>query len=94
VLYPIPPLYNTTTRELTPPFVRAIHLIFRLVDRNFDFGLSNSEFGSFHSKVYGNSLGWADIEAIKDVIKSTSQQAMTEEGITLTGFTNLQKVLI
>jgi mitochondrial Rho GTPase 1 len=46
VLYPLTPLYDLNTKELTPKFKKAAKRIFRILDKDLDGRLSDNELRS------------------------------------------------
>lgn len=69
ILYPLGPLYDLNTKDITPSFKRALTRIFRVLDKDGDNYLSDTEFLALQNRVFDSSLQSDDIKKIKDVIK-------------------------
>lgn len=66
VLYPITPLYDSRTKNLTDEFRRALALIFRLVDKDRNLHLSDYEIQEFNVISYIARGLWQAIEQRRD----------------------------
>lgn len=94
VLYPTSPLYDSNTRQLTPEFERALYLIFRRCDKDQDFILNDSELADMHADVFQNQLGSVDMDRIKEVVSEQCEDGVTETGMNIHGFLQLQRMMI
>ena len=94
VLYPSSPLYNSVTKELTPEYQKALKLIFRRCDKDKDFLLKDKELISMHADVFHTQLGGDEVDRIKEVIKQEIPEGVMDDGLTLQGFFQLQKMMI
>ena len=46
-MYPVKPLWNATSNNLTPSFQAAVERIFRLYDNDLDYALNDDEMANF-----------------------------------------------
>ena len=65
VLYPLAPLYDLNSKELTPKFKKAIMRIFRILDKDLDGKLTDNELRNLQEKVFQTDLNGDDIKTIK-----------------------------
>ena len=77
VLHPTAPLYDTTSKQLTPNFVRCCKFVFRKFDADNDFVWSDSELSNFQNCVYRSTLSKNDIIAIRKLIQSQNDNWVT-----------------
>lgn len=94
ILYPTPPLYDIHSQQITPKFERALNLIFRIIDVDQDFCLSDHELNEFHLRVYSNELSNTDIDGIKEVVNAHCREGIDEKGVSAEGFKSMQILLL
>ena len=93
VLYPLTPLYNLRSKDITPKFKRALIRIFRILDKDMDGKLSDQELATLQERVFKNELNADDIRVIKEMIHRELEE-IHEEHITFDGFLTLHKKCI
>lgn len=74
VLYPLAPLYDLNSKELTPKFKKAIMRIFRILDKDLDGKLTDNELRNLQEKVFQTDLNGDDIKTIKQIILRELEQ--------------------
>ena len=89
---PIAPIYDSKESTLKPACLAALKRIFHLCDFDQDQLLSDDEIQAFQTKCFGKSLPASDLENIKQTLSSSSPEAVTENGITSSGFVLLNKL--
>ena len=94
VLYPTSPLYDTTSKDLTEEYKRALVLVFLRCDRGKRNYLTDADVIQLHSEVFAAHLNEEDVARIKEVIKQELESGVNDYGITLQGFYHLQKMMI
>ncbi|KAI5849734.1 mitochondrial Rho GTPase 1 [Tricharina praecox] len=92
VTHPIAPLYDSKEQNLKPAATAALQRIFFLCDRDQDGLLNDKEIQDFQTKCFGKPLAPDDLEEIKTLIRKTSPESATEEGIDGRGFILLNKI--
>lgn len=92
VTHPIAPLFDAKESTLKPAAIAALQRIFYLCDKDKDGYLNDKEMEDFQLKCFDKSLNSADLHHIKDTIKSSSRDAVTEHGLTVDGFLLLNKL--
>lgn len=93
VLYPLAPLYDLNSKQLTPKFKKAITRIFRILDKDLDGKITDNELRMLQQRVFQTDLNGDDIKAIKEIILRELQQ-YNQDFIKLSGFFALQKKCI
>lgn len=94
VVYPIAPLFETKTRELTSRFVGSLRRIFRIFDQDKDDVLSDTELIDFQESCFGARLQPTDIEDVKTMLESDGPDNVLPSGITFQGFLRIHKKFI
>lgn len=94
VLYPVPPLYNITTENLTADFKRALSLIFKISDKDQDFLLNSQEILNMHLEAFEVYMENEDLEELKKVIKKCFPSGITHNALNFEGFCYLQIMMI
>lgn len=93
ILYPLGPLYDLTTKDITPNFKRVLTRIFRVLDKDGDGYLSDTEFLALQNRVFDSSLQSDDMKKIKEVIKVELERDEMAF-VSLEGFFTLNKKCI
>ncbi|KAL7535182.1 hypothetical protein ACHAXR_007070 [Thalassiosira sp. AJA248-18] len=103
VLFPISPLYNLNTGQLTPACTRAFTRIFRMFDMDRDGLLSDAELNDLQQKVWGVPLtekdftGWKKMATQHDGGRgdgTENEYAIRDGKFTVAGFLGIFHVLI
>jgi hypothetical protein len=68
ILYPLRPLYDLNTKNVTLKFKKALIRIFRILDSQFSGLLSDEDLINLQSRVFQSELSVEDIRAIKSII--------------------------
>ena len=89
---PIAPLFDSKESILKPACVSALQRIFYLCDKDQDGYLNDKEIHNFQTKCFGKPLGDEDLQNIKQAIVKYSPDAVTDQGITQSGFIALNKL--
>ena len=89
---PVAPLLDSKESTLKPACVSALRRVFYLCDRDQDGYLNDKEIHEFQNKCFGKSLGDSDLQNIKRAILKYSSGAVTDQGITQSGFIALNKM--
>ena len=89
---PIAPLFDSKESTLKPACVSALQRIFYLCDKDQDGYLNDKEIHNFQTKCFGKPLGDEDLQNIKQAIVKYSSDAVTDQGITQSGFIALNKL--
>ncbi|KAF8531579.1 mitochondrial Rho GTPase-like protein [Trichophaea hybrida] len=92
VTHPIAPLYDSKEQNLKPAAVAALQRIFFLCDRDQDGLLNDKEIQDFQIKCFNKQLAQDDLDEIKSLIRKTSPDSATEDGIDGKGFILLNKI--
>ena len=94
VIYPISPLYDIKTEEITPEYKRALSLIFKRYDKDRDFLLNDNELISMDAEIFQSDMTSNDIEELKKTILEDTIEGIQNNAITFKGFCYLQVSLI
>lgn len=89
---PIAPLFDSKESTLKPACVSALQRVFYLCDRDQDGYLNDKEIQDFQTKCFSKPLGEGDLQNIKQAIIKYSPDAVTDQGITQSGFITLNKI--
>ena len=89
---PIAPLFDSKESNLKPACISALRRVFHLCDHDHDGLLSDDEIQDFQDKCFGRVLSPSDLENIKNTISKSCPEAVTERGITSSGFVFLNKL--
>ena len=89
---PIAPLFDSKESNLKPACVSALQRVFYLCDLDQDGYLNDKEVHDFQTKCFGKPLGDSDLHSIKETILRYNSGAVTDQGITQTGFVTLNKI--
>ena len=89
---PIAPLFDAKESALKPAAVSALQRIFYLSDRDKDGYLNDKEMEDFQLRCFNKQLNSEDLHNIKDTIDHLSIDAVTEQGVTASGFLLLNKL--
>lgn len=71
VLFPIAPLQDPITKELTPDYEKALQRIFRICDRDCDGYLDEGEISDMQASVFNGDLQPCHIEGLKEFLRQT-----------------------
>jgi Ras family protein T1 len=69
VLYPLGPLYDLSTKQITQKFRKALLRIFRILDQDMIGVLSDADLTGLQERVFQTELSNEDIRAIKNIIQ-------------------------
>ncbi|KAL8742420.1 MAG: hypothetical protein Q9190_005086 [Brigantiaea leucoxantha] len=89
---PIAPLFDSKECNLKPACVAALQRIFYLCDHDQDGHLSDQEIRDFQIKCFGKPLDDLELSNIKETLEKHSPEAVTEKGLTQSGFILLNKL--
>ena len=89
---PIAPLFDSKESNLKPACVSALQRVFYLCDRDQDGYLNDKEVHDFQTKCFGKPLGDSDLHSIKETLLRYNSDAVTDQGITQSGFITLNKI--
>ena len=89
---PIAPLFDSKESTLKPACVSALQRIFYLCDKDQDGYLNDKEIHNLQIKCFGKPLVDEDLQNIKQAIVKYSSDAVTDQGITQSGFIALNKL--
>ncbi|KYK54906.1 mitochondrial Rho GTPase 1 [Drechmeria coniospora] len=93
VTHPIAPLFDYKEGHLKPACVAALSRVFLLCDRDQDGLLNDQEMCDFQTRCFGKSLTSDDLDNIKlSIAKSLPNHRLTDRGIDLAGFLQLNKL--
>lgn len=93
-LYPSAALYDSVNRELKLDYKVALKTIFRLCDRDKDSLLNDHEFNAIQGEVFNRYLESTELGRVREVLKEQYPEGVSEQGIKLEGFIELQKMMI
>lgn len=68
-MYPLAPLYDLSSIDLTQKFKKSLIRIFRALDKDGDGLLSDKEMTNLQNRVFDSNLQFEDLKKIKEVIK-------------------------
>ena len=94
VAYPIEPLFDVNTQELTPAFKRALSLVFKLCDKDRNFLLDNKEIIMMQTEVFQSGMGNEEAEALKQLVSEGFPEGLSQKCINFEGFCFLQALMI
>ena len=94
VLYPSRALIDCETQELGKEFVRALNLIFRRIDKNKDFLLSDEEIMEMQFEVFKEELTNEGAQQIISLVFEVNPGGVKQNSLNFAGFCSLQLVLI
>eukprot|EP00049_Salpingoeca_infusionum_P028033 m.35795 g.35795 ORF g.35795 m.35795 type:complete len:629 (-) comp9923_c0_seq1:153-2039(-) len=94
VLFPIKPVYDMTTRSLTPAFMKALRRVFVLCDEDKDNLLNDRELYNFQSSVFNTPLSSQELAEIKAVTERNRAGGIENNCFTREGFFFLQELFI
>ena len=92
VTHPIAPLFDSKESTLKPAAVSALQRVFYLCDRDQNGYLSDKEIHDFQTKCFGKPLGDDDLDNIKQTIRKSLPESVTDQGIDERGFLLLNKL--
>lgn len=92
VTHPIAPLFDSKESTLKPAAVSALQRVFYLCDRDQNGYLSDKEILDFQIKCFGKPLGDGDLDNIKQTIRKSLPESVTDKGIDERGFLLLNKL--
>lgn len=94
ITYPIAPLFDTQTRTLTKSCRNALTEIFKLNDLDGDGLLNDRDLILFQENHFGIPLQRDSLDDIKQVIKQSTSDGISNDAITLAGFLFLHELSI
>eukprot|EP01086_Lenisia_limosa_P018116 TRINITY_DN9721_c0_g1_i1.p1 TRINITY_DN9721_c0_g1~~TRINITY_DN9721_c0_g1_i1.p1 ORF type:complete len:563 (-),score=108.30 TRINITY_DN9721_c0_g1_i1:4-1590(-) len=94
VLYPSAPLYNSTTHELSAECVEALRRIFLLSLTHPSGVMSEADLVLFQDSIFGSPLTPEGLRSVVESVQKYTEDGMTDEGMTLTGFLFLNTLFI
>ncbi|KAL9128520.1 MAG: hypothetical protein Q9217_002816 [Psora testacea] len=89
---PIAPLFDSKESNLKPACIAALERIFHLCDHDQDGLLSDEEVQNFQNRCFGKQFLPSDLTNVKATISKQSSEAVSEQGITRSGFILLNKL--
>lgn len=99
IIFPIAPLFDARTGKLKPLAILALHRIFLLSDADQDNLLSDEEFFALQRKCFNKSIDVNELRYIQSTLLKLSQMEphndqyyIKDRGITVSGFTTLNKL--
>jgi GTPase SAR1 family protein len=94
VLYPSNILIDLETGKLRPEFLRALKLVFRKIDKNKDFLLSEHELMQMQLEVFKEELTCEGAQQIISLVNEVSPNGVEQNSLNFAGFCSLQLILI
>ncbi|KAI0408350.1 mitochondrial Rho GTPase [Xylaria palmicola] len=92
VTHPIAPLYDYKEGCLKPACVSALKRVFYLCDKDQDGYLNDQEIQDFQAKCFDKPLTPEDLDNIKLSISKSIPSSDTENGVSMKGFLQLNKM--
>lgn len=94
ILYPYKELVDVERQELRPDFVRALKFVYRKIDKNKDFFISDHELMQMQLEVFNEELSWEAVHQILEKVLEENPEGVIEGLMNFEGFCTLQLILI
>ncbi|ORX72947.1 mitochondrial Rho GTPase [Linderina pennispora] len=94
VLHPTRPLYDARDHTMKPKCTEALARIFRLCDMDGDGMLNDNELNEFQRKCFNTPLQQRELEGVKEIVKASRPDGVTEGGLNVEGFLYLHLLFI
>ncbi|KAI8320016.1 mitochondrial Rho GTPase [Martensiomyces pterosporus] len=94
VLHPTRPLYDARDHMMKPRCTEALVRIFRLCDMDGDGILNDNELNEFQRKCFNTPLQQRELEGVKEIVKASRPDGVTEGGLNVEGFLYLHLLFI
>ncbi|RKP17005.1 mitochondrial Rho GTPase [Rozella allomycis CSF55] len=94
VLHPTAPLYDSREHVLKPACEDALKRIFQICDLDKDGLLNDEELNLFQRKCFLAPLQQQELEGIKEVVRSSGNEGVLNDSLTLDGFLYLHRLFI
>ncbi|KAJ2451434.1 ERMES complex Ca(2+)-binding regulatory GTPase gem1 [Coemansia sp. RSA 2336] len=94
VLHPTQPLYDSQEHAMKPKCSEALVRIFRLCDLDGDGVLNDRELNEFQRKCFNTPLQQRELEGVKDIIKASLPDGITNGSLNVDGFLYLHLLFI
>lgn len=94
ILYPSNILVDCGTEELSQDFLRALSLIFRRIDKNKDFLLSDFELMQMQLEIFEEELNSEGAQQIISMVYKVNPDGVKQNSLNFAGFCSLQLILI
>ncbi|KAJ1992031.1 ERMES complex Ca(2+)-binding regulatory GTPase gem1 [Coemansia spiralis] len=94
VLHPTRPLYDARDHVMKPKCTEALIRIFRLCDTDGDGVLNDAELNEFQRKCFNTPLQQRELEGVKEIVKASRPDGVTDIGLNVQGFLYLHLLFI
>ncbi|KAJ1731461.1 ERMES complex Ca(2+)-binding regulatory GTPase gem1 [Coemansia sp. Benny D160-2] len=94
VLHPTRPLYDARDHAMKPKCTEALVRIFRLCDTDGDGVLNDAELNEFQRKCFNTPLQQRELEGVKEIVKASRPDGVTDSGLNVDGFLYLHLLFI
>ncbi|PIA15350.1 mitochondrial Rho GTPase [Coemansia reversa NRRL 1564] len=94
VLHPTRPLYDSREHVMKPKCTEALSRIFRLCDMDGDGILNDAELNEFQRMCFKTPLQQRELEGVKEIVKASSPDGVSEGGLNLLGFLYLHMLFV